>query len=156
MRPVPSLDAEPLVAQARALLNGERDYIANAANLAAFIAATFVDVNWAGFYFVRGAELVLGPFCGKPAVARIAPGAGVCGTAWAERRTLVVSDVHAFAGHIACDAASNSEIVVPLVRAGTVLGVLDLDSPRPNRFDDGDRLALEALALFYVEACDPW
>ena len=99
---------------------------------------------------------MLGPFSGKPAVARIARGAGVCGTAWAEARTLVVPDVHAFAGHIACDTASNSEIVVPLVRAGTVLGVLDLDSPRPGRFEHGDRLALEALALFYVEACEGW
>ena len=154
MRPVPPLEAESLVSRARALVNGERDPIANAANLAALIGGTLAEINWAGFYFVRGDELVLGPFWGKPAVAGIARGAGVCGTAWAERRTLVVPDVHAFAGHIACDAASNSEIVVPLVRDGTVLGVLDLDSPRPGRFDDGDRLALEALARFYVAACD--
>ena len=152
--PLPGSD--PIVARARDLLNGERDYIANAANLAAFVAANFADLNWAGFYFARGHELVLGPFWGKPAVARIARGAGVCGKAWAERRTLVVADVHAFAGHITCDAASNAEIVVPLLREGTVLGVLDLDSPRPGRFDDGDRLALEALAQLYVEACDAW
>lgn len=112
------------------------------------------DLNWAGFYFVRGDELVLGPFAGKPAVARIAFGAGVCGTAWAERRTLVVDDVHAFPGHIACDAASAAEIVVPLERDGVVIGVLDVDSPRAARFGAAESSALEALAAFYVEASD--
>ena len=129
--------------------------IANAANLCALIAAELPDLNWAGFYFARGEELVLGPFQGKPACARIAYGAGVCGAAWAQMRTIVVPDVHVYPGHIACDAASNAEIVVPLVApAGTFVGVLDVDSPVTGRFDDRDRALLEALAQLYVDASD--
>ena len=144
-----------LVAQARALLDGERDPIANAANLAALVYGALPDLNWAGFYFVRGAELVLGPFQGKPACVRIARGAGVCGAAWERAETIVVPDVLAFAGHIACDAASNAEIVVPLAGAdGAVLGVFDLDSPRRDRFDAADRATLEELAALYVAASD--
>jgi L-methionine (R)-S-oxide reductase len=140
--------------QARALLAGERDPIANAANLASLIWHTLPDLNWAGFYLLRGGELVLGPFQGKPACVRIALGKGVCGTAAQQRRTVVVADVHAFPGHIACDSASNAEIVVPLVKGDELLGVLDLDSPRANRFDDADRAGLEPLAALWVEGSD--
>ncbi len=141
--------------QAASLLAGERDAVANAANISAFIFQTFPDINWAGFYFVRGEQLVLGPFQGKPACVRIAFGQGVCGTAWAQRRTINVPDVHAFEGHIACDSASNAEIVVPLVqRDGAIIGVLDVDSPTGGRFDDGDRELLEALVALYVAASD--
>ena len=141
-----------LSAQLSALLSGEHDPIANAANMAALLFQSLPELNWAGFYFVRGAELVLGPFQGKPACVRIGIGRGVCGTAAARRSTLVVPDVHAFEGHIACDAASRSEIVVPLLASGRLIGVLDLDSPRPERFDDEDRRGLEALAQAYVDA----
>lgn len=142
---------EDLAAQARALLHGERDRVANAANLSSLIWHTLPELNWAGFYFHDGRELVLGPFQGKPACVRIALGKGVCGTAAATRRTQVVEDVHAFPGHIACDSASNSEIVVPLVSAdGALLGVLDLDSPRLARFDADDRTGLERLAAIWV------
>ncbi len=150
-----ALDVQLLLAQVSAHFDGERDAVANAANLCAFIMQTWSGLNWAGFYFVRAGELVLGPFQGKPAVARIAHGAGVCGTAWAQRRTLVVADVHTFEGHIACDGSSNSEIVIPLIRAEVVLGVLDLDSPEFDRFDEADRTALEALAALYVSASGP-
>jgi len=137
------------------LFGAERDAIANAANLAAIVYGELPDINWAGFYFTRGNELVLGPFQGKPACVRIAFGRGVCGTAWAEARTIVVPDVHAFAGHIACDTASNSEIVVPLERSdGVVVGVLDVDSPLRDRFSEGDRSLLEALAQLYVGHSD--
>jgi GAF domain-containing protein len=150
-----AIDRDLMIAQAAALFAGERDPIANAANLSALIFGAFADLNWAGFYFVRGDELVLGPFQGKPACVRIARGAGVCGTAWVRGETIVVPDVHAFPGHIACDSASNAEIVVPLLAAdGTVIGVLDLDSPRPDRFDDADRATLEELARSYVTASD--
>lgn len=141
-----------LLSQARGLFDGERDAIANAANLAALIGTSLDDLNWSGFYFLKGDQLVLGPFMGKPACVRIALGKGVCGTAAAKRETIVVPDVHAFPGHIACDAASRSEIVVPLVRGGDVIGVLDLDAPIPNRFDDEDRKGLEALAALWVRA----
>jgi len=141
-----------LQAQARALLEGERDAVANAANLSALIWHTLPDLNWAGFYFLRGHELVVGPFQGKPACVRIALGKGVCGTAARKRETVIVRDVHEFPGHIVCDVASNSEIVVPLLAGDRLLGVLDLDSPRTNRFDDGDRAGLEALAAIWVEA----
>jgi GAF domain-containing protein len=148
-------DRDLLVAQARALFDGERDAVANAANLAALVAGALPDLNWCGFYFVRGEELVLGPFQGKPACVRIARGAGVCGTAWARAETIVVPDVHAFPGHIACDSASNAEIVVPFADdRGAVLGVLDLDSPRRDRFDAEDRALLEVLAATYVAASD--
>ena len=143
-----------LLAQARALLEGERDPVANAANLASLIWHTLPELNWAGFYFMRRGELVLGPFQGKPACVRIAVGTGVCGTAAKQRQAVVVPDVHAFPGHIACDSASNAEVVVPLLKADEVLGVLDLDSPRAGRFDDADRAGLEALAAAWVEASD--
>ncbi|MGZ5073280.1 MAG: GAF domain-containing protein, partial [Usitatibacter sp.] len=124
-----------LLSQARGLLAGERDATANAANLAALVFHTLPDLNWAGFYWMKHGELVLGPFQGKPACVRIALGQGVCGTAARDRRSIVVEDVDRFPGHIACDSASRSEVVVPIVRGGEVLGVLDLDSPSLARFD---------------------
>ena len=134
-----------------ALLTGESDLIANAANTAAVIFTTLPEVSWAGFYFLRGGELVLGPFQGKPACVRIALGQGVCGAAAVQRRTLVVPDVQKFPGHIACDSASHSEIVVPLLGAGSaLLGVLDIDSARAARFDDADARGLEGLARVFV------
>jgi GAF domain-containing protein len=140
-----------LVEQARALLAGEPDRIARAANLSALIAHGLPDLNWCGFYFWNGSELVLGPFQGKPACTRIAWGRGVCGQALASGTTLVVHDVHVFPDHIVCDPASRSEIVVPLRGAdGAPLGVLDLDSPLPGRFDEEDRRGLEALAAVYL------
>ena len=118
------------------LLDGESDVIANLANASALIYDVLPDINWAGFYFVKDGELVLGPFQGKPACVRLKIGKGVCGTAVAEDKTIVVADVHEFAGHIACDSASNSEIVVPLRKNGEIVGVLDIDSPLFNRFAD--------------------
>jgi len=145
-----------LLAQAEGLLHGERDTIANAANLAALIFDAVEDLNWAGFYFLKSErELVLGPFQGKVACGRIPVGKGVCGSAVAERRSRRVEDVDAFPGHIACDAASRSELVVPLIRDGAVLGVLDLDSPSPGRFTPEDQAGFEALAALYVAASDP-
>jgi GAF domain-containing protein len=144
---------EELTRQARGLLAGERDAIANAANLSALIWQTLPDLNWAGFYFLKGRELVLGPFQGKPACVRIAMGKGVCGTAGAGR-TILVPDVHRFAGHIACDGASNSELAVPLIADGGVVGVLDLDSPLFGRFDEDDAAGIEAVARLWVEASD--
>jgi GAF domain-containing protein len=135
-----------------ALLHGERDLVANAANTAALIWDALPGLNWAGFYLYKSGELVLGPFQGKPACVRIAIGKGVCGTAAARRTTVVVEDVHAFPGHIACDSASNSEIVVPLLRGGELLGVLDLDSPLHARFGDVEKRGLEALAKIFVES----
>lgn len=140
----PALYAD-LAAAARGLTEGERDPVANMANVAALVWQAVPDLNWAGFYRYDGTELVLGPFQGKPACIRIALGKGVCGTAAAERRPQCVRDVHAFPGHIACDAASRSEIVVPVVHRGRLLGVLDLDSPLPARFDEDDVRGLEAL-----------
>jgi L-methionine (R)-S-oxide reductase len=142
-----------LLGQARSIFEGERDPIANAANLAALIFHRLPQLNWAGFYFLRGDELVLGPFQGKPACIRIPVGKGVCGTAVARRSTVLVPDVHEFPGHIACDSASRSEVVVPLLSADRVLGVLDLDSPELARFDAEDQAGLETLAQLYVEAC---
>ena len=130
-----------------ALTAGERDPIANMANAAALLWDWLPDLNWAGFYRLIGDELVLGPFQGKPACIRIAMGAGVCGTAAATRTTQVVADVHAFPGHIACDAASRSELVVPLIAGERLLGVLDLDSPLPGRFDHEDAVGCEALVV---------
>ncbi|MFH5228295.1 GAF domain-containing protein [Antrihabitans spumae] len=141
-----------LTAQAEALTAGESDRIANAANVSALLFYALPDVNWVGFYLFDGCELVVGPFQGKPACIRIPLGTGVCGTAAATRQTQVVPDVHAFAGHIACDADTRSEIVVPLVRAGELIGVLDLDSPLPNRFGDADRVGLEAIAEVFLES----
>ena len=128
--------------QLAALFAGERDGLANSANLAALLYQVLPDLNWAGFYFLRGNELVLGPFQGKVACVRIALDRGVCGTAARERRTIVVPDVHAFPGHIACDVASRSEIVVPLLKGENLLGVLDLDSPLEARFDHDDAVGL--------------
>lgn len=130
--------------QLGAMLAGERDGLANAANMAALLFQGLPDINWAGFYFLQGGDLVLGPFQGKVACVRIALGRGVCGTAARTGRTLIVPDVDAFPGHIACDAASRSEIVVPLIQAGRLLGVLDLDSPRRARFDQQDGAGLGA------------
>jgi GAF domain-containing protein len=143
---------DELAISLRALLEGERDLVANAANMAALLFWSLRDLNWAGFYLLepeRG-DLLLGPFQGKPACVRIPIGRGVCGTAAERRATVVVADVHAFPGHIPCDSASNSEIVVPVVRGGTLLGVLDLDSPLHSRFDDADARGLEALVRIFV------
>lgn len=127
------------------LIAGEPDFIANLANAAALIYHSLPDLNWAGFYLLKEGELVVGPFQGKPACVRIAMGKGVCGTAALKRTTVVVRDVHEFPGHIACDSASNSEIVVPLIRGQELVGVLDLDSPKLARFDEADRVGLEAV-----------
>ena len=143
-----------LLEQARALLHGERDPVANAANVSSLIFHTLPDLNWAGFYWMKGGQLVLGPFQGKPACVRIALGKGVCGTAAREQRTIVVPDVERFPGHIACDSASRSELVVPVVAQARVLGVLDLDSPSPGRFDEEHARALERLVADFVLATD--
>jgi len=143
-----------LLAQLATLLSGETDGLANAANFSALLYQVLPGLNWVGFYFVRGEELVLGPFQGKVACIRIGLGRGVCGTAAQKRETVVVPDVHSFPGHIACDAASRSEIVVPLLRAGKLLGVLDLDSPERARFDDDDRAGLEAAVQLLLAASD--
>jgi GAF domain-containing protein len=135
-----------LAAAADALTAGEPDGVANMANLAALVWQLVPDLNWAGFYRLVEGELVLGPFCGKPACIRIPLGRGVCGTAAASGASQLVADVHAFPGHIACDAASRSELVVPVVRDGTVIAVIDLDSPLPARFDADDQAGFEALA----------
>ena len=141
-----------LAEQAQALFEGERDAIANAANLSSLIFHALPDVNWAGFYRMVDGELVLGPFHGNPACVRIALGKGVCGTAARDRRTIVVPNVDEFPGHIACDSASRSEVVVPIVDGGNVIGVLDVDSPRLARFDAEDARGLEALVRIYVAA----
>jgi len=141
-----------LAAQARALLAGEHDRIANAANLSALVYHALPSLNWVGFYFYDGTELVVGPFQGLPACVRIPLDRGVCGAAARSRRTQRVEDVHAFPGHIACDAASRSELVVPLVRGGELVGVFDLDSPEAARFDVEDQRGLEAVARIYIEA----
>jgi L-methionine (R)-S-oxide reductase len=142
-----------LAAQVRGMLAGEPDLIANAANFAALVFHSLPDFNWAGFYLYDGKELVVGPFQGKPACIRIALGKGVCGTAAQTRQTQLVHDVNQFEGHIACDAASQSEIVVPLVKAdGTLLGVWDVDSPSIGRFDQEDRAGMEALCAAFMES----
>jgi L-methionine (R)-S-oxide reductase len=143
-----------LAAQLTGLLGGERDRIANAANMSAFLFMTVPELNWAGFYFMQDGELVVGPFQGKPACVRITVGEGVCGTAVKERRTILVEDVHAFPGHIACDAGSESELVVPLVKDGEIIGVLDLDSPRLARFDADDQAGMDVLAAIFVAGSD--
>ena len=143
-----------LVEQANALFEGEHDYVANAANLSALLFHSLPYLNWAGFYFLKDEGLVLGPFQGKPACVRIAIGKGVCGTAARDKKTVVVADVSRFPGHIACDADSRSEIVVPLVRFGKVIGVMDVDSPNLGRFDEDDRRGLEALAEVFLNATD--
>ncbi|MEK1890432.1 MAG: GAF domain-containing protein [Phyllobacterium sp.] len=142
-----------LGSQLYALLSGESDPIANAANTSALIFQMLPDLNWAGFYFLhKDDELLLGPFQGKPACVRIAVGRGVCGTAVEKAQSIVVEDIHAFDGHIACDPASRSELVVPLFRDGKVFGVIDLDSPSPGRFDAADQEGVEAIAATYVAA----
>ncbi len=143
-----------MLLQAQGLTSGIGDPVANAANVAALLWHGLPDLNWAGFYFTRTDELVLGPFQGKPACVRIPFGKGVCGTAAATRQTVVVPDVHAFDGHIACDAASNSEIVIPLLKNGALIGVLDLDSPLLARFDAADAAGLEVIAQAWVAASD--
>ncbi len=147
-------DYRELNVQLATLYAGERDALANAANMSALLYQSLPDLNWAGFYFLQGNELVLGPFQGKVACVRIPLGRGVCGTAAQRRETLVVPDVHAFPGHIACDAASRSEIVVPLIENDRLLGVLDLDSPRVARFDSEDALGLRAAVEVFVKCSD--
>jgi GAF domain-containing protein len=137
-----------------ALLEGERDFIANMANCAALLYQSLPELNWAGFYFLKGADLVLGPFQGKPACVRIGPGRGVCGAAAIGKKTVIVANVQAFPGHIACDAASISEIVVPLMKDGRLLGVLDLDSPSASRFDGADASGLELIAATLIGNSD--
>lgn len=141
-----------LQAQARALLHGERDRTANAANLSALVFHALPDLNWVGFYFYDGTELVVGPFQGQPACVRIALGRGVCGTAAKTRQTQLVPDVEQFPGHIPCDSASRSELVVPLYSGDTLVGVFDLDSPSLSRFDETDRAGLEAIANLFLES----
>lgn len=147
-------DYAELERQLASLFEGERDFIANAAQFSAFIFQTLADLNWAGFYLARGEELVLGPFQGKVACVRIPFGRGVCGTTAVRRETIVVDDVHAFPGHIACDSASNAEIVLPLIVDGRLIGVFDIDSPQANRFSEADRLGLESLVARFLAATD--
>ena len=142
---------ENLVLQLRSLLAGERDFIANAANFASLLYHSLPDLNWAGFYLLKDEELVLGPFQGKPACVRIRVGKGVCGVAAAQRETIIVANVHDFPGHIACDSASNSEIVVPFQKGGSLLGVLDIDSPQFGRFDEEDAQGLNRLVAEFIE-----
>lgn len=144
-----------LTSQLGGLLTGERDLIANAANTSALLYQMMPDLNWAGFYFLRANdELVLGPFQGKVACVRIAKGKGVCGSAVQRRASVLVDDVHAFPGHIACDSASRSELVVPLIAGGRVLGVIDLDSPSPARFDADDQAGIEKVAAIFLSGTD--
>ncbi|MDE2070908.1 MAG: GAF domain-containing protein [Gammaproteobacteria bacterium] len=147
----PALYAE-LVQQAQGLLHGERDLIANAANFCALLYSNLPDVNWAGFYFLKDGELVVGPFQGKPACVRITLGKGVCGKVAQQRTSIVVPDVNQFPGHIFCDGTSLSEIAVPLIKNHKMLGVLDIDSPRLSRFDEEDRAGLEKLAETFLGA----
>jgi L-methionine (R)-S-oxide reductase len=140
--------------QLAALFAGERNGLANAANMSALLYEALPNLNWAGFYFLQAGELVLGPFQGKVACVRIALGRGVCGTAAERRETVIVPDVNAFPGHIACDAASRSEIVVPLIKDGRLLGVLDIDSPQVARFDHEDETGLNAAAGLLVQSSD--
>ena len=149
-----------LTRQVTSILEGERDLTANASQFSAFVYDTIAELNWAGFYLTvpskkgEGQDLLVGPFQGKVACARIPFGRGVCGAAAAERRTIVVADVHAFPGHIACDSASNAEIVIPLVKDDKVIGVFDIDSPALNRFSDEDRAGLEAMVAAFLDATD--
>ena len=149
-----------LVRQVTSVLEGERDLTANAAQFSALVYDTLADLNWAGFYLTvpsksgDGSDLLVGPFQGKPACARIPFGRGVCGATAVRRETIVVPDVHAFPGHIACDSASNSEIVIPLVKNGRLVGVFDIDSPLLNRFSDEDKAGLEAMVAAFLDATD--
>jgi len=143
-----------LAAQLRHLVEGERDFIANAANVSALVYHSLPDLNWSGFYLYKDNELVLGPFQGYPACVRIGLGKGVCGTAALLRETVIVANVHEFPGHIACDSASNSEIVVPLLKEGRLLGVFDVDSPSFGRFDEADAQGLNDLMTIFVKSID--
>lgn len=147
----PALYAE-IARELQALTAGEPDFIANLANASALLFHALPDLNWAGFYLLKQGELVVGPFQGKPACVRIAIGKGVCGTSAQRRATVIVPNVHEFPGHIACDSASNSEIVVPMTRDGELIGVLDIDSPKLARFDDRDRAGLEQVVSILVAA----
>jgi len=149
-----SQSASGLLSQLRSLLSGQRDRIANAANLAALLFHELDDVNWVGFYFLQDDQLMVGPFQGRPACVSIPMGRGVCGTAAATQQVQRVHDVHEFDGHIACDVNSRSEIVIPLIRNGNVLGVLDVDSPSPGRFDEDDQALLSEIARIYLESID--
>jgi L-methionine (R)-S-oxide reductase len=140
-----------LARELRSLIAGEPDTIANLANASALLFHSLPDLNWAGFYLLKNDELVVGPFQGKPACVRIAMGKGVCGTAAAQRATMLVMNVHEFPGHIACDSASNSEIVVPMIVGNELLGVLDLDSPKLGRFDAEDQAGLEEFVEVLIE-----
>ena len=149
------MDYDLLAAQAASLLAGESNFIANAANFAAFIYHEIPELNWAGFYFTEpSGDLILGPFNGRPACTRLPKGRGVCGAAVTSGRTLVVDDVHAFTDHIACDSASVSEIVVPLRAQSAIVGVFDMDSPRAARFNDGDRAGIERLVQVFLNASE--
>lgn len=137
-----------------ALFDGERDFLANMANCSAVLFQTLTDLNWAGFYLMKERDLVLGPFQGKPACTRIGPGRGVCGAAAMRRDTVIVPDVHLFPGHIACDSASESEIVIPMITSGRLIGVLDLDSPLKSRFDEKDARQLEQIVALVLASSD--
>ena len=145
---------ESMLQMAGGLVDGERHPVANAANLSALLFQEMPDLNWAGFYFLHGGALLLGPFQGKPACLRIPVGRGVCGAAVVNGRTMLVPDVHAFPGHIACDEASRSELVCPILAGGRIVGVIDLDSARPGRFGAEEQRAVEALSELYAAACD--
>lgn len=145
---------ELLQQQLKAILDGESDVIANLSNVSAILNGALKEINWVGFYLMKNGSLILGPFQGKLACVHIEIGRGVCGTAVKEERTQLVDDVHVFPGHIACDSASNSEIVVPLKKDGKILGVLDIDSPKLARFDKEDQIHLEKIAEILVQACD--
>jgi len=141
-----------LASQLRSLLESESDFIANAANFSSLVYHALPDLNWAGFYLLKDRQLVLGPFQGQPACVRIDLGKGVCGTAAAQKQTIIVDNVNDFPGHIACDSASNSEIVVPLIRNQKLIGVLDLDSPSLSRFDDEDAEGLNELVGIFMDS----
>ncbi len=145
-------DHQSIVEQATALLAGQHDLIANAANLSSLLFHTLHEVNWVGFYFLKGDELIVGPFQGRPACVAIPVGRGVCGTAAQQRVVQRVADVNAFEGHIACDVASRSEIVIPLIRNGELIGVLDLDSPVTDRFDQDDETFLLNIASEFIKS----
>ena len=148
------ISAEELIAQASALVSGQNDIVANAANLSSLLFYALEEVNWVGFYFLKGGELIVGPFQGRPACVSIPVGRGVCGTAAETMKVQRVADVHMFDGHIACDAASRSEIVLPLVLNGQLIGVLDLDSPVASRFDEEDERLLRKIADIFVRSLD--
>jgi GAF domain-containing protein len=147
----PQLYAE-VARELESLIAGEPDYIANLANASSLLYHSLPDLNWAGFYLLKDGGLIVGPFQGKPACVRIAMGKGVCGTAAQQRSTVIVPNVHEFAGHIACDSASNSEIVVPMIRGNELLGVLDIDSPKLDRFDEQDQAGLEKIVNILLSA----